>query len=90
MISAARKGDLSMAVINYTQALHQEIEQMPQEYLGALLNIVHTFKESVTEKPELDESTRLALAEGQKQADKGEFASDDEVTNFFKKWDVDA
>lgn len=79
-----------MAVINYAKALHQEIEQTPQEYLGALLNIVHTFKESVTEKPALDEATRLALAEGQRQADNGQFASDDEVTNFFKKWDVDA
>ena len=79
-----------MAAINYAQALHQAIEQTPQEYLGALLNIVHTFKESVTEKPLLDEKTRLALAEGQRQADNGEFASDDEVTNFFKKWDVDA
>jgi len=84
------KGELTMAIINYAQVLHQEIEQTPQEYLGALLNIVHTFKESVTEKPLLNEETRLALAEGQKQADKGQFAIDDEVTNFFKKWDVDA
>lgn len=90
MTSAAIKSELTMAVINYAQALHQEIEQTPQEYLGALLNIVHTFKESVTEKPVLDEATRLALAEGQRQADNGQFASDDEVTNFFKKWDVDA
>ena len=84
------KGELIMAVINYAQALHQEIEQTPPDYVGALLNIVHTFKESVTEKPTLDEATRLALAEGQRQADNGQFASDDEVTNFFNKWDVDA
>ncbi len=79
-----------MAIINYAQVLHQEIDQTPQEYLGALLNIVHTFKESVTEKPLLDEKTQRALAEGVKQADNGQFASDDEVINFFKKWDVNA
>ena len=79
-----------MMAIDYAQALHQEIEQTPQEHLGALLNIVHTFKESVTQKPALDEVTRQALAEGEKQADKGQFASDDEVANFFKQWDVDA
>ena len=79
-----------MAATNYAQALHQEIEQTPQEHLGALLNIVHTFKESVTEKPLLDLETRLALAEGKKQADNGQFACDEEVKNFFKKWDVNA
>lgn len=90
MVSVAIKSEQTMAIINYAHALHQEIEQTPQEHLGALLNIVHTFKESVTEKPALDEATRLALAEGQRQADNGQFASDDEVTQFFKQWDVDA
>jgi len=36
-----------MSVVNYQQALHQEIDQTPKEYLGALLNIVHAFRESV-------------------------------------------
>ncbi|PCJ56249.1 MAG: hypothetical protein COA79_19555 [Planctomycetota bacterium] len=37
-----------MSVTDYAQALHQEIDQTPKEYLEALLNIVHTFRESVS------------------------------------------
>ena len=39
---------MTKSVIDYSQALHEEIDQIPAEYLGALLNIVHTFRQSVT------------------------------------------
>jgi len=33
---------------NYNERLAEEIEQVPEEYLPALLNIVHSFRESVS------------------------------------------
>jgi len=59
-----------MSAVNYQQALyqelhqklHQEIDQTPREYLGALLNIVHTFRESVS-LPEPQVSIEQGLKE---------------------------
>ncbi|NQZ07273.1 MAG: hypothetical protein HRT35_08930 [Algicola sp.] len=54
-----------MPETDYAQALHNEIEQTPVEYLGALLNIVHTFRQSVSPKtPEqsLEQGLKEALA----------------------------
>ncbi|OTE95937.1 hypothetical protein BCS42_01805 [Crenothrix sp. D3] len=31
----------------YLERIEQEVKQMPPEYLPALLNIIHTFRESV-------------------------------------------
>ena len=36
--------------MNYAEQLQNEIEHVPQEYLPALLNIVHSFRESVSLK----------------------------------------
>ncbi len=33
---------------DYTEQLHKEIEQTPEEYRGLLLRIVHSFREGVT------------------------------------------
>lgn len=33
---------------NYNEQLAKEIQQVPKEYLPALLNIVHSFRESVS------------------------------------------
>ena len=33
---------------NYSERLAEEIQQVPEEYLPALLNIVHSFRESVS------------------------------------------
>ncbi|MFT4929665.1 MAG: hypothetical protein ACI8WB_005800, partial [Phenylobacterium sp.] len=54
-------------VTDYAQALHDEIEQTPAEYLSALLNIVHTFRESVSAK-----SPEQSLEQGLKEALAGE------------------
>lgn len=40
--------------MNYAEKLQDEIEHIPQEYLPALLNIVHSFRESVSLKPAED------------------------------------
>ena len=42
-----------MRTTDYAQALHKEIDQTPAEHLAALLNIVHTFRESVSLKSPL-------------------------------------
>lgn len=36
--------------ISYVEKIEQEIKQMPTEYLPALFNIVHIFRESVSVK----------------------------------------
>ena len=36
--------------MNYSEKLEEEIRHVPTEYLPALLNIVHTFRESVSLK----------------------------------------
>jgi len=34
--------------ISYVEKIDQEIKQMPPEYLPALFNIIHTFRESIS------------------------------------------
>lgn len=53
-----------MPVTDYAQALHNEIELTPAEHLAALLNIVHTFRESVSLKSP-EQSLEQALKEVQ-------------------------
>ena len=36
--------------MNYSERLEEEIRNVPKEYLPALLNIVHSFRESVSLK----------------------------------------
>lgn len=38
----------TMATQSYTDKLNEEIQHVPAEYLPALLNIVHSFRESVS------------------------------------------
>ena len=60
--------DYAMPVTDYAQALYEEIDQTPAEHLAALLNIVHTFRESVSVKspePNLEKSLEQALKEVQ-------------------------
>ena len=40
--------------ISYVEKIDQEIKQMPPEYLPALFNIVHIFRESVSVKTTAD------------------------------------
>lgn len=40
--------------ISYAEKIEQEIKQMPAEYLPALFNIVHIFRESVSVKNTAD------------------------------------
>lgn len=58
---------MRMPVTNYAQALHEEIDQTPAEYLAALLNIVHSFRESVSAK-----SPEQSLEQGLKEALSGD------------------
>lgn len=37
-----------MAIQSYTERLKEEIQHVPEEYLPALLTIVHSFRESVS------------------------------------------
>jgi hypothetical protein len=39
-----------MSALSYDQKLQEEISQVPDEYLPALLNIVHAFREGVSLK----------------------------------------
>ena len=39
---------------NYNEQLQEEIKNVPEEYLPALLNIVHSFRESVSLKSAKD------------------------------------
>jgi len=34
--------------VSYVEKIDQEIKQMPPEYLPALFNIIHTFRESIS------------------------------------------
>lgn len=34
--------------VSYVEKIDQEIKQMPPEYLPALLNIIHIFRESIS------------------------------------------
>ena len=56
-----------MATQNYAERLHEEIEQVPQQYMPALIDIVHAFRQSVEQKS-LEESFALSW----KQAQAGE------------------
>jgi hypothetical protein len=58
---------MTIPTTDYAQALHDEIEQTPKEYLAALLNIVHTFRESVSAT-----SPAQSLEQGLKEALAGE------------------
>ena len=41
---------------DYTQQLHDEIDQTPEEFRPLLLRIVHSFREGVTTLPSAEES----------------------------------
>jgi len=48
---------MATIVPDYTQKLHDEIDQTPEEYRPLLLRIVHSFREGVT-LPTAEESFR--------------------------------
>lgn len=48
-ISIESRGKV-MSLNKYDEQLQNEINQVPEEYLPALLNIVHAFRESVSLK----------------------------------------
>ena len=54
------------------------------EAAEVLLSLVSKFREPVR----LDEETRAAIREGSEQARRGEFVSDAEMAEFFKRHDV--
>lgn len=39
---------MTMQPIRYDQQIQTEVQQVPEEFLPALLSIVHTFRESVS------------------------------------------
>ena len=56
-----------MTTQDYAKALHNEIDRMPSEHLAALLNIVHTFRESVSLP-----SAKVSIEKGLQEAIQGE------------------
>lgn len=42
----------------YTEQLSAEIQQVPEEYMPALISIIHAFREGVTELPSAEDSFR--------------------------------
>jgi len=62
---------------NYAEQLQDEIDHVPQEYLPALLNIVHSFRESVSLKSAVETQEKIDvlrkdLAEGMASLAAGE------------------
>jgi len=47
---------MTVANVDYTKQLHDEIEQTPEEYRPLLLRIVHSFREGVTDLPSAEDS----------------------------------
>ena len=41
------RGLIMASAVDYTEQLHKEIEQTPEEYRALLLRIVHSFREGV-------------------------------------------
>ena len=56
-----------MSLPKYDKQLQDEIRQVPEEYLPALLSIVHTFRESVSLK-----SAEASLRQGWQEAVNGD------------------
>jgi len=56
--------EVNIMATDYTELLHQEIEQTPEEYRPLLLRIVHSFREGVEQsfEEELQASLRDAKA----------------------------
>ena len=74
-----------------TKLLEQAIasvQSLPEaeqdEAAEVLLSLVSRFREPVR----LDDETRAAIREGSEQARRGEFVSDDEMAEFFKRHGV--
>ena len=74
-----------------TKLLEQAIasvQNLPEaeqdEAAEVLLSLVSRFREPVR----LDDETRAAIREGSEQASRGEFVSDDEMAEFFKRHGV--
>ena len=51
----------------YTARIHQEVAQMPEEYLPLLLEMIHLFRQSITLKP-----AEQSFRQGWQEALKGE------------------
>jgi len=66
--------------MNYAEQLKNEINHVPQEHLPALLNIVHSFRESVSPESKQDENyrskvgaLRAAIIEGEQSGESTSF-----------------
>ena len=60
-----------------------KLDALTTEQLAALADIADAFTRDV---PEEDDATRTAIAEGVAQADRGEFATDDQVKAAFARF----
>lgn len=79
---------MAQAAEDYSSQLHQEIDQTPPELLPELLDAMHVFKQALLDRPPLSEEEKAKIAEGVRQADAGQFASDEQVKQSFKRWGV--
>jgi predicted transcriptional regulator len=60
-----------------------KLDELTTEQLAALADIADAFARDV---PDEDDATRAAIAEGIAQADRGEFATDDQVKAAFARF----
>ena len=80
---------MALTASDYTKAISEDLKSIPDSYLPIVANLINSFKESVTHLPPLTEQEQQILAVGTEQADRGEFASDEQVADAFSHWGVD-
>ncbi len=69
-----------------TEAIHTirtKLDKLSDEQLAAIADIADAYTRSI---PDEDDATRAAIAEGLAQADRGEFAGEEEVAAAFGRF----
>jgi predicted transcriptional regulator len=69
-----------------TQAIDtikSKLDKLSDEQLASIADIADAYTRSI---PDEDEATRTAIAEGLAQANRGEFASDEDVAKAFARF----
>jgi predicted transcriptional regulator len=63
----------------------ERIRQLPEPLQDEAAEILLSLVSKCTEPVRLDDATRIAVREGKAQASRGEFVSDEEMAEFFKR-----
>jgi predicted transcriptional regulator len=73
---------------NMTKLLEEAIErvrQLPEALQDEAAEILLSLVSKCAEPVHLDDETRIAVREGKAQASRGEFVTDEEMAEFFKR-----